>query len=118
MLQLIKNKNNLLRVSFKRHTKFKLALIKNGYKDWDTSLFVLMKEHGAGKHYLNWAISRDDYVCGFANCMAPLHRYGETCPVVEQKIQVHDCSLRKARKFPREMSSLIKRYGACTVIAG
>jgi len=78
-----------------------------------------MKEHGTGKHYLNWAISRDDYVCGFANCMAPLHRYGETCPVVEQKIQVHDCSLRKARKFPREMSSLIKRYGGtCTVITG
>lgn len=44
--------------------------VTSGQKREDALLFVLMKEDEADKHYLNWAISRDDYVCGFANCTA------------------------------------------------
>lgn len=69
-----------------------------------------MKEHGAGKHYLNWAISRDDYV---AVLLIAWHRCAMVKRVASSNKKFRR-TIAKSSKFPREMSSLIKRYGgAC-----
>lgn len=74
----------------------------------DASLFVLMKENGGGgegerarKHYLNWAISPDDYVCGFANCNGRCTAMVKRVATSNKKLKLHyDCCSRKSSKFP------------------